>query len=127
MIQGPIPKSYKEKTKAAMELFVLCNQFWYLCTSCLTNGRKCNGEAATSAGYFAPTTSATSTSGSHQTHIQQILPMQLRLSLGQLISFTLAFCCTNLSFEQLGNLVRIVYMKPGTESLSAEWRKNAIQ
>ena len=80
MIQGPIPKSYKEKTKAAMELFVLCNQFWYLCTSCLTNGRKCNGEAATSAGYFAPTTSATTSSGSHLSHIQQILPMQLRLS-----------------------------------------------
>ena len=85
------PKSYKEKTKAAMELFVLCNQFWYLCTSCLTNGRKCNGEAATSAGYFAPTTSATTSSGSHLSHIQQILPMQLRLSLGQLISFTLVF------------------------------------
>ena len=121
------PKSYKEKTKAAMELFVLCNQFWYLCTSCLTNGRKCNGEAATSAGYFAPTTSASS--GSHQTSLTHSTDSSHAVA-----AFTwpvnqlhIGFCCTNLSFEQLGNLVRIVYMKPGTESLSAEWRKNAIQ
>ena len=92
------PKSYKEKTKAAMELFVLCNQFWYLCTSCLTNGRKCNGEAATSAGYFAPTTSASS--GSHQTSLTHSTDSSHAVA-----AFTwpvnqlhIGFCCTN-SFE----------------------------
>ena len=66
---------------------------------------RCNGEAATSAGYFAPTSSTGSARASK--HIQHIFPTVLSLA-SQLISFILAvaalFAKTNIGFD-LGKLV----------------------
>ena len=96
----------------------LFNQFWYL-RSCLTTGRKGSvtvKQPPAPAISLPPTAPApalalVALAALHQmlSHIQHILPMQLRLSPGQLISFTLALFAKPTSVSSLAIWFRVVY------------------
>ena len=94
----------------------LFNQFWYL-RSCLTTGRKGSVTVkqppapAISLPPPAPALALVALAALHQmlSHIQHILPMQLRLSPGQLISFTLALFAKPTSVSSLAIWFRVVY------------------